>query len=87
MKPLSIFFLLFTLCASPVFAQNNGQSSPVKLLVGGALELGGDRAGWVTGENGETQLIRGAQGGVFSDGCTTALAFSGSVHAARHRWL
>ena len=62
MKPLSIFFLLFTLCASPVFAQNNGQSSPVKLLVGGALELGGDRAGWVTGENGETQLIRGAQG-------------------------
>ncbi len=26
------------------------------------MELGGDRAGWVTGENGETQLIRGAQG-------------------------
>lgn len=34
----------------------------VKLLAGGAIELGGDRTGWFTNEAGETRVIRGAQG-------------------------
>lgn len=47
---------------NPVFAQSVDKPSPVKFLAGGALELGGDRAGWITNEAGETQVIRGAQG-------------------------
>jgi hypothetical protein len=56
------FTFLFCCFALPVSAQEAQQPSPVQILVGGALELGGDRAGWVTTEDGSTQLIRGAQG-------------------------
>jgi len=62
MKFLSLFLLLFTLALNPLCAQEKATPPPVRLLVGGALELGGDRAGWVTNEAGETQVIRGAQG-------------------------
>ncbi|WP_020570510.1 hypothetical protein [Neolewinella persica] len=60
---LPAFFTFLICCfALHLGAQEVSKPSPVKLLVGGALELGGDRAGWVTTEDGGTQLIRGAQG-------------------------
>jgi hypothetical protein len=62
MRFLSVFLFFIFLGVSPLFSQAAAKSSPVKLLVGGAFELGGDRAGWVTTEDGGTQVIRGAQG-------------------------
>jgi len=62
MKFSTLFFFLLTLGTNPVFAQNVKESSPVKFLVGGAFELGGDRAGWISTGEGETRIIRGAQG-------------------------
>jgi len=62
MKFLSFLLLLFVLLVNPLSAQKKAQPSPVKLLVGGALELGGDRTGWVKNDKHEFDIIRGAQG-------------------------
>lgn len=62
MKFLSAFLLLFVLGVNPLAAQDKAQSSPVRLLVGGALELGGDRAGTINTKSDGFQVIRGAQG-------------------------
>ncbi len=59
--PAPLFFLLVFL-ANPLLAQEKTAPSPFKLLLGGALELGGDRTGWITNEADEIQVIRGAQG-------------------------
>jgi hypothetical protein len=61
MKISSYLLLLFIFLVNPLSAQDKG-SSPFKLLMGGALELGGDRAGWINTETNGSQQIRGAQG-------------------------
>jgi hypothetical protein len=43
-------------------AQEPIKRSPVQLLVGGALEFGGDKVGEVYNGEGNSQIIRGAQG-------------------------
>lgn len=62
MKFISLLLLLFIFLANPLSAQDKEASSPFKILAGGALELGGDRAGWVNSERNGNQQIRGAQG-------------------------
>lgn len=60
--------LYFLFCLLPVLGGDlSAQSAaaevrPVRLLLGGALELGGDRVGVITSEGDGQQLIRGAQG-------------------------
>jgi hypothetical protein len=50
-------------CATPELqAQELTEPSPVQLLVGGALEFGGDKVGQVFTDEGGSQIIRGAQG-------------------------
>jgi len=59
MKSLFAFCLFFLCGIAPLTAQ---KASPVKFLIGGAVELGGDRVGTVTTEENGLQLVRGAQG-------------------------
>lgn len=50
-------------CVTPQLqAQELTPPAPVKLLVGGALEFGGDKVGQVFSDEGGSQIIRGAQG-------------------------
>ncbi|TXF86022.1 hypothetical protein FUA23_20005 [Neolewinella aurantiaca] len=62
MKYLLSSLFLTLLLPLHLGAQQLALGPEVKLLVGGALELGGDRVGWVNAEDGGTQVIRGAQG-------------------------
>lgn len=64
MRSLPLITLTFFICcfARPLSAQQQVSPAPLQLLVGGALELGGDRVGQVFTDEGGTQVIRGAQG-------------------------
>ena len=63
MKFSFAFLFLFLLGTGTLTAQVKSDPPAVRLLVGTAFELGGDRAGWVTtAEDDGTHIIRGAQG-------------------------
>jgi hypothetical protein len=58
-----VVLMVFLCCAAPqVQAQELTLPAPVKLLVGGALEFGGDKVGQIYTDEGGSQIIRGAQG-------------------------
>lgn len=63
---LGIVFVL-TLFENAV-AQDEPKYRPVRFLVGGALEFGGDEVAKVFFTNGETQAVRAGQGGSISIG-------------------
>jgi hypothetical protein len=66
MNKISSFEVIMTLiiCCFTVqlSAQRQAQPAPVQLLVGGALEFGGDKVGQIYTDEGTSQIIRGAQG-------------------------
>jgi hypothetical protein len=75
----SIVFLL-TLSIS-VLAQDSApettkKASPVRFLIGGALELGGDEVAKIYFTNGETQSVKAGQGGSLGIGLQVALTKS-----------
>jgi hypothetical protein len=62
-KPLLVAILLFT-GFHHSFAQGSTKTnSPIRLLVGGALELGGDEVAKVYFTNGNDQSVKAGQGG------------------------
>lgn len=54
--------LLFISFGQASAQDSEKKASPVRLLVGGALEIGGDRVAQVYFTNGETQSVRAGQG-------------------------
>ena len=62
-KQLTLLSLLFIAAISNTFAQEHKQkTSPVRLLIKGALEMGGDEVAEVYFTNGETQSVKAGQG-------------------------
>jgi len=62
---LSLVVFTFTICAH---AQNETKYRPVRLLISGALEFGGDDVAKVLFTNGETQPVKAGQGVSISAG-------------------
>ena len=74
MKIFPVLLLLLLFGTSSLIAQEKKDPPAVRLLVGTAFELGGDRAGWVaTAEDDGTRIIRGAQGLSFAGGVRVRL--------------
>lgn len=65
MKPIqsTLFFILFLSFFSQSYSQEpTKKTSPVRFLIGGALELGGDKVAEIYFTNGEKQGVRAGQG-------------------------
>ncbi|OLY93294.1 hypothetical protein SAMN05444008_10788 [Cnuella takakiae] len=60
--------------AAPAFAQESKKESEFQLLLGGALELGGDNIATVYFTNGEDQKVNAGQGGSIAVGGQLKLA-------------
>lgn len=58
----SILFLLLSLTCLDLYAQENEKKSPLRFLLGGALEFGGDEVAEVYFTNGESQSVNAGQG-------------------------
>ena len=68
MKKNYLFIALLTCVTVKVLAQEVEKKSPVRFLIGGALEFGGDEVAKVYFTNGEDQSVRAGQGGTVSIG-------------------
>ena len=66
LKFVFTFFLALTFVAA--FAQNESKYQPVRFLISGALEFGGDELQKVLFTNGETQSVNAGQGGSIAIG-------------------
>ena len=77
----SLILLLISLCSAvsifaqdsttiqiPAITKNDVKASPIRFLVGGALELGGDEVAEVYFTNGNTQSVKAGQGGSIAVG-------------------
>jgi hypothetical protein len=65
-KPLNKKFLFFSWAmffSINIFSQNTEKKSPLHLLIGGALEFGGDEVAKVYFTNGDDQTVKAGQGG------------------------
>ena len=62
-KKLTLLLILFCTCFCQSFAQEHTKKvSPVRFLIKGALEMGGDEVAEVYFTNGETQSVKAGQG-------------------------
>ncbi len=68
MKENLSFIILLTFLSSNMLAQEATKKSPVRFLIGGALEFGGDEVAKIYFTNGEDQSVRAGQGGTISVG-------------------
>jgi hypothetical protein len=68
-KKLTLLSILTLAIFSHSFAQDNvKKASPLRFLIKGALELGGDKVAEVYFTNGETQSVKAGQGGTIAIG-------------------
>lgn len=63
MKKMFLLFVLLTFVSSNMLAQEAEKKLPVRFLIGGALEFGGDEVAKIYFTNGEDQSVRAGQGG------------------------
>lgn len=68
MKLKFVFMLFFTVSLVTSFAQTESNYRPVRFLISGALEFGGDELQRVLFTNGETQSVNAGQGGSIAIG-------------------
>jgi hypothetical protein len=61
-------FLLLIVSSFVAFGQEGEKKSPLRLLIGGALEFGGDDIAEIYFTNGDTQSVRAGQGGSLAIG-------------------
>jgi hypothetical protein len=68
LKFASVLFIVFA-CQNYSFAQETEKKpSPVRFLIGGAFEFGGDEVAKIHFTNGETQSVKAGQGGSLAVG-------------------
>ncbi len=73
MKKTFTLFFAMSLITCTIYAQEIPKKSPVKFLLAGALELGGDEVARILFADGSEQTIVAGQGGTISAGIQIAL--------------